>query len=242
MGKIAGKLAGSYDRFVRRTTFLPEGLLEMVRSTSGERIVEFGCGTGTVAVGLGLQGFEVVGVDYSPAMLKEAKRKARENKVKVRFVRDDILKVDLRNKFDLLLCLGNTVPHFTSKRQLTKLIRNCKRHLGPKGGSLIFQLLNYDRIMMGKPGTFAIDVADNFVRFKQYRYRKHLVDFVVTLVEADRIPPKMTLSRTTLKPWTKSQIKRILADEGFNGLKFYGSYGREQFTEKSKDLIVVGRL
>ena len=43
-----------------------------------DRVLELGCGTGTLAVMLAQRGAIVVGVDVSPLMLAEARRKADE--------------------------------------------------------------------------------------------------------------------------------------------------------------------
>ena len=200
MGKIKGAFAGSYDRFVKRQTALPDGLLELIRSFGPRSIVEFACGTGTVAVGLALGGFEVVGVDYSPGMLRAARRKAREQQARLRIVQADISNINLKRRFDLLLCLGNTIPHFATEAQLRRLLSNCRRHLKPDGGTLIFQQLNYDRILRDRPITFAVDIDGDMARFKQYRYRKSLIDFVVTIADGSRVPPVVSVSTVTLGP------------------------------------------
>ena len=55
------------------------------------RAIELGCGTGTNAVWLAQQGFEVVGVDLSPLAIDRAKRKAAEAGVAVEFLAADLL-------------------------------------------------------------------------------------------------------------------------------------------------------
>jgi len=242
MGKIKGAFAGSYDRFVKRQTLLPDGLHELISLFGPRSIIEFACGTGTVAVGLALEGFEVVGVDYSPGMLRAARRKAKEQGANLRIVQADISNVDLKRRFDLLLCLGNTVPQFTTQLQLQRLLANCRRHLKPDSGTLIFQQLNYDRILRDRPRTFAVDIDKDMVRFKQYRYRKSLIDFVVTIADGAKIPPAVSTSAVTLKPWTRTELNRILRKAGFSRVDFFGDYKRGPYSSKSKDLIVVGTI
>jgi glycine/sarcosine N-methyltransferase len=238
MGKIKGKFAETYDRFVKRPNLLPDGFGKLVQSQNTKNILEFASGTGTVAIGLSLEGYDVTGIDYSPDMLKAARRKAREYKASVKFIRGDISKANLNRKFDLLLCLGNTVPHFKTQRELKKLLTNCGKHLR-QGGRLIIQQLNYDRILKERPQTFAVDVASEVVRFKQYIYKKDRLGFIVTVVDGGKVPPAVTTTKIILKPWTRREFTEVLKQTGFGEISAYGNYGKERFSTKSKDLIIV---
>jgi glycine/sarcosine N-methyltransferase len=240
MGKIKGSFAETYDRFVKRQTLLPAGLLELVRELGGKSVLEFACGTGTVACGLALEGYDIVGVDYSPDMLKAARAKARRNKAKVKFITGDIAKVKIRQKFDLLLCMGNAIPHFKTQKSLSQLLENCKSHLND-GGHVVFQLLNYNRILKNRPSTFAIDVAPDAVRFKQYRYRAGEIDFFVTVVDGAAIPPTISKTKTTLKPWRMGDLKYLMARAGFEEIIAHGNYSKAEFNLESNDLIIVAR-
>jgi SAM-dependent methyltransferase len=42
---------------------------------AGSRLLDLGCGPGSDAVGLGLQGYRVTAIDWSPAMVEEARRR-----------------------------------------------------------------------------------------------------------------------------------------------------------------------
>lgn len=54
------------------------------------RAVELGCGTGTNAVWLAQQGFDVTGIDISPTAIKRATERARAAGVAVNFAQADI--------------------------------------------------------------------------------------------------------------------------------------------------------
>jgi hypothetical protein len=77
------------------------------------------------------------------------------------------------------------------------------------------------------------------VRFKQYHYRKNLIDFVVTIVDGSRIPPRASVSKIALRPWTSRQLKAALKRAGFQDIRFYGNYARGDFSINSKDLIII---
>ena len=49
-----------------------------IATPKGGRVLDSGCGTGNFSVGLGLRGYEVVGLDISPAMLERARLKKKK--------------------------------------------------------------------------------------------------------------------------------------------------------------------
>ena len=56
---------------------------------SGLDVLDAGCGTGFLSLELASRGHRVTGVDFAPAMLVEARRKAAEQSVAVRFEEAD---------------------------------------------------------------------------------------------------------------------------------------------------------
>jgi SAM-dependent methyltransferase len=235
---IKGKFAGTYDKFVSRKTLLPPGLSSLIASTEAESILEFGVGTGTVAAGMSLEGFEVTGVDSSPDMLKEARRKARAHGVSLRLIESDMVEVKLSRRFDLVICLGNTLPLLADLRRARRFLKNCLYHLRP-GGRAIFQIVNYDRILKDRPTTFAVDCQKDLVRIKQYRYGRQTIDFVVSLIDNSRIPPSMTTVTNRIRPWTGRALTAEMKSAGFKRIRAYGDYSRRRFNQSSKDLVIV---
>ncbi len=74
-------------------------LLEAGRITG--RVIDLGCGSGENAIAFAVAGLEVVGVDGSPEAIRQARDKARERGVSVRFDVADILDlVEHRKSFD----------------------------------------------------------------------------------------------------------------------------------------------
>lgn len=54
------------------------------------RAIDLGCGTGSNAIFLAQQGFDVVGVDFAVSAVEKGKQKANHEKVRVQFVVDDL--------------------------------------------------------------------------------------------------------------------------------------------------------
>jgi methyl halide transferase len=71
------------------------------------RAIEFGCGTGSNAVWLALQGFDVTGIDISPLAIAAANDRAKHAGVSVRFLCADVTEMpDLGPPFEFFFDRG----------------------------------------------------------------------------------------------------------------------------------------
>ena len=66
----------------------------------GDRLLELGCGDGALSCLLARQGFEVTGVDISPGMIEEAKKRADREGVAARFEVADTDHFELAEPYD----------------------------------------------------------------------------------------------------------------------------------------------
>lgn len=64
-----------YDQRASFVATLASDLIDVLDPVPGERILDVGCGTGTLTAQIAERGAQVVGVDLSPAMVDEAQRK-----------------------------------------------------------------------------------------------------------------------------------------------------------------------
>lgn len=99
-----GKTAKDYGRY--RAGF-PDELFTRLRAvgigTPGQRVLDLGTGTGTLARGFARRGCEVTGVDRSEALMAEAQRLDREADVVVRYVTASAEKTGLSDSsFDVV--------------------------------------------------------------------------------------------------------------------------------------------
>lgn len=104
---------------------------------SGGPVLEYGVGTGRIAIELARHGVEVVGVDRSVAMLNALAEKldaeSRETRARVRIVRGDMRKVRLRRRFPLVIAPFNTILHLYERRDIEQFFTCVRAHLTPRG-------------------------------------------------------------------------------------------------------------
>jgi SAM-dependent methyltransferase len=97
------------------------------------RILELCCGTGRLTIPIAQAGYNICGVDYTPSMLEQAKKKAFEAKLKIDFIEADIKMLDLQEKFDLIFIPFNSIHHLYQNEDLFKTLECIKNHLQKRG-------------------------------------------------------------------------------------------------------------
>src|SRR3954453_14978283 len=99
-------------------------------------ILELAVGSARAAIPLAQAGHRVVGVDNDPAMLRLAAQKRDSvglNEKQLRLIKQDILKLNLKQKFDWIILLFNTFLIFTTLEEQDRALQKIRRHLKPTG-------------------------------------------------------------------------------------------------------------
>lgn len=91
-------------------------------------LLELACGTGAILKILGKY-YDVAGLDLSSQMLAIARKKLPH----VRFYRKDMVRFDLGTKFDVIICVFDSINHVLRFPDWQKIFRNVTRHLEPDG-------------------------------------------------------------------------------------------------------------
>ncbi len=106
------------------------------------RVFENACGTGTNAVHLASNGFDVTAVDISPTALERARRRAADAQVSVRFVEADFFRLpDLGPAFPFIVDVGGY--HALRRIDEAAVVSTYERLLAPAG--LLFILAGNSR-------------------------------------------------------------------------------------------------
>ena len=106
-------------------------------ASSAQDVLEYGCGSGRIAIPIARGGARVVGVDDSTPMLQRLEGKLQNEPQEVR-ERLTIVAGDMRNKkleqrFDLVICAFNTFLHLYERRDAEGFLARVREHLKPGG-------------------------------------------------------------------------------------------------------------
>ena len=97
-------------------------------------VLELACGTGSILRQLAPR-YQITGVDLSPRMLAAAKRKVPE----ARLALADMRTVRLGARFDVVLCVYDSIDHLRTFRDWEKVFARAGDHLEP-GGVFVFDI------------------------------------------------------------------------------------------------------
>lgn len=130
--------APSYDRFTAGQDHVAwtTALLTLARrhGLRGRRLLDLGCGTGKSFLPLLRQGFEVVGVDGSPAMAARARARAG---ARAKIVVADVGALPLLGSFDLVWALCDVANYQLDGDALRRMLAGAAANLAP-GGVVVF--------------------------------------------------------------------------------------------------------
>lgn len=96
-------------------------------------ILDLACGEGSFAIEMAKQGFEVIGVDISTRMLSLAKQKSKLEKVKVEWLHQDMLQLNLAKQVDLCTCWFDSLNYILDWNQLQQVFERVYQILNPYG-------------------------------------------------------------------------------------------------------------
>src|SRR5687767_15801565 len=127
-------------------------------------ILELGCGTGDVLLRLAEEGFQVVGIDSSIAMLERCRERvslmAEEIRTKVSLEAARMESFSYPRTFKQIFIPNDTVANLLDEYSLQCTLESCFRHLD-EGGRLVFDVTPFDVEYLGRFVTKEKEVLRN---------------------------------------------------------------------------------
>lgn len=156
-------LAPQYDKFyldwdaaVKDEALFLRGLFLREGFDESARILDCACGIGTQAIGLAALGYSVTASDLSAGEIEEAKKRAADRHVDIRFAQADFcaLSAVFSEPFDIVIAMDNALPHMLSQAALEKAVKSMVNQIRP-GGLFVASIRDYDRMLKEKPAYSA---------------------------------------------------------------------------------------
>ncbi|BCH57419.1 class I SAM-dependent methyltransferase [Agrobacterium vitis] len=206
------------------------------------RILDIGCGTGSVTLRLAKRGHQVTGIDPAPGMLSVAKAKDQEGLV--RWIATNAFDLNLeREQFDLIIMTGHVFQVFLNDEETLLALTNACLHLAP-GGQMIIESRNplvrawegwteaKTRNVAQVPGIGPVEV---FYQVDRIEGEHVTFDATFTLLETG----EQWISRSCLRFPGRDKIEKLFKAAGFKTIDMLGWWDRRSFEPTSPEIIAI---
>lgn len=228
-------------------------MIQQFAARCGSPILELACGTGRALLPLARDGYRVVGVDLSPAMLEVAQRRIAQEGLeeRVTLLEQDMRSLKLDGRFTLAFVALNSFGHLLSTDDQLAALSGVHQHLQP-GGLLVLDLFNpdlgqllgaHDQITLDRTWTEP-DTGRRVMKMRSQNVDLAEQTIHVTLL-LDEVDEQGQVQRTifpfAMRYIFRPELELLLRHAGFALEAIYGSYDLDEFHAGSERMIAVAR-
>ncbi|HKD34607.1 MAG TPA: class I SAM-dependent methyltransferase [Gaiellaceae bacterium] len=221
------RFAGLYDEWSADMTEDVAFYVELARETDGP-LVELAVGKGRVAIPVAqATGRTVLGIDTSPAMLAEARERAAASDVELDLREGDMRELELEEPAGLVYCPYRGLLHLPTRDDRRRTFERVAAALLP-GGRFAWNAFAFDHA-----------IAARLDGHHQEEPVGHSLSYAVG---NNRIDITLVGGGTSSLWWaTKNEWLGLIDVSGLEIEALYGGFGRELFTEDSREYVWVAR-
>lgn len=220
---------------------------------TGGPLLELACGTGRLLVPLAQAGYEITGVDISPALLAVARRKieAAGLQQRVTLVKADMRDVRLDRRFRLALVAVNSFMHLLTTEDQLRALRCWREYLTPEGLLILDLFHPHPQDLLEADGRLVMDwqrkdpqtgatVIKQSSRTLDLARQRLEVTFIYDEIFTDgRL--RRTIAPFRMRYLHRFEVELLLRLAGYELEQLYGSYELDPFRPDSERMIFVAR-
>ena len=239
LAPLYDSMTGFENRFLQEKPFFRL----LVERYGIKKALDAGCGSGFHSLLLSQLGVKVTSVDLSAEMLRLTEEHARRYDVKLKVLKGSFgdLGALIKDRFDAVFVMGNSLAHLLSHADLTESLQSLSSLAVPEG-IFFAQNLNYERILATKDRIQSTkDVGDtSIVRFYEYDEDGIIFNILTRQKGSGTVEEKLETIR--LRPVLRDELVDALEQVGLDEIKVFGGISMEPFdAATSKDLVVLAR-
>ncbi len=223
MAEVFNAYAKYYDLLYKDKDYAAEaayidGLIKK-HKPGAQSVLNLGCGTGKHDACLKELGYKVSGVDLSPVMLEEAKKRAVPGCLE--FYHGDARTADLKRKFDVVISLFHVMSYQVTNEDILAAFRTAARHLAP-GGVFIFDFWHGGGVLSDPPVVRVKRLEDDLVRIvriaePELKKERNVVEVNYQILTLEKKTARWSELREThsMRYFFLPELIQFLSDTGF---------------------------
>jgi SAM-dependent methyltransferase len=223
---FAGPVAERYDAGTARMEVEPVADF-LAQLAGGGGALEFAIGTGRIALPLASRGVRVAGIDLSPDMVAQLRKKPGGDEIPVTI--GDFATTRIEGTFSLVYLVFNTIGNLTTQEAQVACFANAAAHLEP-GGCFVVEVG-----VGGGPPLEVFDLGESHVGIDEYHAAtQQLVSHHFTLVGGNWI--RNSVPFRSVSPGELDLMARLA---GLSLRERWSGWAREPFTAESTKHVSV---
>lgn len=205
-----------------------------------EYYLDLACGTGNVASRIGKKFKNIFLVDLSTEMLMEAEEKLRAERIKGRFLCQDMTELELNRKFDLITCVLDSTNYILKEEDLLKYFQRVSRHLS-ENGLFVFDINSYMKIseVLGN-NIFTYNSEDVFYSWENI-FENEVVEMNLTFFIKEGSLYERFDETHHERAYTEEIIETFLEKAGLSVAEKLDNYSENSVSENSERIVYVIR-
>jgi len=207
---------------------------------AGKRIVDAGCGTGSLAIMLARRSAKVIGFDADKDMIAIAEEKrpqALDLKFRTGDMKEELTRFD-KNVVDAVLCFGNTLVHLKDEEEIEEFVHNASEVIKP-GGNLLLQTVNYDRVLDKKVKKLPM-IETPGLKFERNYLLSGDGHILFETKLAYRNSGEVIRNSVPLLPLRKETVEKIV-QKYFSETVCFGDFKRNEWSGESFHLVIKAK-
>lgn len=209
--------------------FFIDNICIYLKPSLESKLLDVACGRGRHSVYFNKKGYQITGIDLSPASIAFAKRFANEN---LHFYVHDIREVFQPNAFDIALNLFTSFGYFNSVQEHIDALKAVKESLRP-GGLLVLDYLNTEKTI--KHLNHREVKRLNEINF--YISREFSDDSIIKHIKFED-KGQMYTFQERVKAFTYNDFENIFTLSGFNIIQVFGDYSLNSFDSSNSNRLI----
>ena len=213
------------------------------------RVLDVACGIGRNSVVLSQLGYEVTGIDLSEKSIAKAKRISSKRGLDIHYQILDMRQLsNLKSydKFDLVICLGNSIAYMMKDRELRLAFEGIYNNLG-KDGIILLDNRNFERILSNwKEHRFVyvglVEEGEEkyvIVNVREKGPARNQITFKFLKIPVRGNNQRIETRSTVYRALMQEELIEALKATGFKHVELFGSLDFRSYNRNEDNLMVL---
>ena len=218
-------------------------LIEKLELKGNEKVLDLACGFGRHSLELARRGFDVTGVDITPAYINYANEQAQKENLNAHFICSDIREVSFEDEFDVVLNMADgAVGYLENDTENLKIFFVVARSL-KSGGKHFMDIMNGDYATTHFPCKLW-DAGEKCLTLSNFEWdetTKTLIYGQLDFPYEETLTMPVMEEGNTIRLYSLEEVKSIFDSMGMRVCESYADFTGKPASSNEIQLMICSR-